>query len=115
MKDDPANPAGRAPTRDLFGHPQERSYLFATEMWKRFSFYGMRALLAFYMLDELLQPQHANNVIGLASFRTGLQAVIRPAGRPHVWTASHRHPRRVTHGVQTDVPVRPLPLIPGSG
>ena len=79
MKDHPANPAARAPARtDRFGHPVGLSYLFATEMWERFSFYGMRALLVLYMLDELLQPEHAGNVLGLASFRAGLEAVFGP-------------------------------------
>ncbi len=79
MQDDPADPVGPAPAQgDLFGHPRGLSYLFATEMWERFSFYGMRALLVLYMLDELLQPQHADNVIGLASFRAALEAVFGP-------------------------------------
>jgi proton-dependent oligopeptide transporter, POT family len=30
---------------DLFGHPRGLTFLFATEMWERFSYYGMRALL----------------------------------------------------------------------
>ncbi|HZD89233.1 MAG TPA: peptide MFS transporter [Pseudolabrys sp.] len=64
--------------RDRFGHPAGLSYLFATEMWERFSFYGMRALLVLYMLNELLQPQHASNVVGLASFRAGLEALFGP-------------------------------------
>ena len=34
---------------DLFGHPRGLAYLFATEMWERFSYYGMRALLTLYM------------------------------------------------------------------
>ena len=29
------------PAPDLFGHPRALSYLFATEMWERFSYYGM--------------------------------------------------------------------------
>ena len=28
-----------------FGHPRALGFLFATEMWERFSYYGMRALL----------------------------------------------------------------------
>src|SRR5581483_925760 len=33
----------------FFGHPIGLSTLFFTEMWERFSFYGMRALLVLYM------------------------------------------------------------------
>ncbi len=35
--------------RAFFGHPRGRSTLFFTEMWERFSYYGMRALLLLYM------------------------------------------------------------------
>ncbi len=34
-------------------------------MWERFSYYGMRALLVLYMVKYLLQPENAENVIGL--------------------------------------------------
>ena len=60
------NPA--APT-DLFGHPRGLTFLFATEMWERFSYYGMRALLVLYMVNYLLEPQRAGAVIGLVPFR----------------------------------------------
>jgi POT family proton-dependent oligopeptide transporter len=41
-----------APTPDtgFFGHPRGLSTLFFTEMWERFSYYGMRAFLIFYMV-----------------------------------------------------------------
>src|SRR5438309_9411656 len=32
-----------------FGHPRGLSTLFFTEMWERFSYYGMRAFLILYM------------------------------------------------------------------
>ncbi|MBM3725506.1 MAG: peptide MFS transporter [Acidobacteria bacterium] len=35
--------------RAFFGHPKGLSTLFFTEMWERFSYYGMRALLILYM------------------------------------------------------------------
>ena len=37
-----------------FGHPQGLYYLFFAELWERFSFYGMRALLVLYMTKQLL-------------------------------------------------------------
>ena len=49
----------------LFGHPKGLSFLFATEMWERFSYYGMRALLVLYMVDYLLKPATAGAVWGL--------------------------------------------------
>jgi POT family proton-dependent oligopeptide transporter len=33
--------------RSFFGHPSGLSTLFFTEMWERFSYYGMRAFLIF--------------------------------------------------------------------
>src|SRR5690554_6214938 len=38
---------GGEPT--FFGHPKGLSTLFFTEMWERFSYYGMRALLIIFM------------------------------------------------------------------
>ena len=35
--------------KELFGHPVGLYVLFFTEMWERFSFYGMKALLLFYL------------------------------------------------------------------
>ncbi|HIF22855.1 MAG TPA: MFS transporter, partial [Gemmatimonadetes bacterium] len=35
--------------RTFFGHPRGLSTLFFTEMWERFSYYGMRALLTLFM------------------------------------------------------------------
>ena len=53
-----------APARaaELFGHPKGLTVLFATEMWERFSYYGMRALLVLYMVKHLLQPGQAETV-----------------------------------------------------
>ncbi|BDS14838.1 peptide MFS transporter [Aureispira anguillae] len=43
-----------APTTTLFGHPKGLFYLFFAELWERFSFYGMKALLLLYMTQHLL-------------------------------------------------------------
>jgi proton-dependent oligopeptide transporter, POT family len=53
----------------LFGHPKGLAYLAFTEMWERFSYYGMTALLALYMTKQLLLPGHAEHVAGLAGLR----------------------------------------------
>jgi POT family proton-dependent oligopeptide transporter len=37
----------------FFGHPRGLSTLFFTEMWERFSFYGLRAILFLYMTTEI--------------------------------------------------------------
>ncbi|UZD23383.1 oligopeptide:H+ symporter [Algoriphagus halophytocola] len=39
----------------LFGHPKGLFYLFFAELWERFSFYGMRALLTLYMVDVIFE------------------------------------------------------------
>lgn len=39
--------------RAFFGHPVGLSTLFASEMWERFSYYGMRALLVLYLTATL--------------------------------------------------------------
>lgn len=51
------------------GHPKGLYYLSFTEMWERFSFYGMSALLTLYMVKELLLPANAAQVFGLAALR----------------------------------------------
>ena len=40
--------------KELFGHPTGLYTLFFAEMWERFSYYGMRALLLFYMIKGFL-------------------------------------------------------------
>ncbi len=39
----------------MFGHPKGLFYLFFAELWERFSFYGMRALLTLYMVNEIFK------------------------------------------------------------
>ena len=62
----------------MFGHPRGLTVLATTEMWERFSFYGMQALLMLYMTKYLLLPEHSRNVLGLAAFRSGLASVTGP-------------------------------------
>ncbi|MDH3784855.1 MAG: oligopeptide:H+ symporter, partial [Acidobacteriota bacterium] len=38
----------------FFGHPRGLATLFFTEMWERFSYYGMRALLALYLTAQII-------------------------------------------------------------
>lgn len=44
--------------RALLGHPRGLGLLFATEMWERFSFYGMRAILILYLVNRLQWDTH---------------------------------------------------------
>ncbi|WP_046181158.1 peptide MFS transporter [Domibacillus tundrae] len=41
------------PQRGFFGHPKGLFTLFFTEFWERFSYYGMRAILLYYMYYEV--------------------------------------------------------------
>ncbi len=48
-----------------FGQPKGLTILFLTQMWEQFSYYGMRALLVYYMTRQLLLGQeHASLVYG---------------------------------------------------
>ena len=48
---------------ELFGHPKGLFILFFTEMWERFSFYGMKALLIFYLTKYHLFADTAGNLL----------------------------------------------------
>ena len=57
-------PSGSAtPDRTYFGHPPGLFVLFFTEMWERFSYYGMRALLIFYLTKHWLYSDERASVI----------------------------------------------------
>ncbi|MDP5278995.1 peptide MFS transporter [Sphingomonas sp. DG1-23] len=50
-------------------HPKGLAFLAATELAERFSYYGMTGLLALYLVKQLLLPDHAGQVLGLAQLR----------------------------------------------
>jgi POT family proton-dependent oligopeptide transporter len=51
--------------RNWFGHPRGLSVLFLTEMWEMFSFFGMRALLVYYMTKHLdMEQEYASLIYG---------------------------------------------------
>ena len=64
----------------LFGHPRGLTFLFTTEMWERFSYYGMRSLLVLYMVKFVLLPENAGNVIGLGALRSFYETIFGPLG-----------------------------------
>ena len=49
--------------KTYFGHPPGLFVLFFTEMWERFSYYGMRALLIFYLTKHWLYSDERASVI----------------------------------------------------
>lgn len=71
-------------TDTFFGHPRGLATLFFTEMWERFSYYGMRALLILFMTAGPAagglgyDPTTAGAVYGLYTF--GVYALALPGG-----------------------------------
>jgi POT family proton-dependent oligopeptide transporter len=63
---DDAGTAAGAPRGGFFGHPRGLATLFFTEMWERFSYYGMRALLILYMTETV-----ANGGLGMEAEKAG--------------------------------------------
>ena len=54
-----------ADQKNWFGHPRQLARLFSIEMWERFGFYGMRALLVLYLVKHFLLEQYqANGIVG---------------------------------------------------
>lgn len=51
------------PPAQWFGQPRGLVVLFLTEMWEKFSFYGMKALLIYYMIRHLQFPQAEASLI----------------------------------------------------
>ena len=64
--------SGGKPARTLFGHPPGLTVLFTTQMWAEFSFFGLQALLVYYMTKQLGFPQAKSSLIygayGAAAF-----------------------------------------------
>jgi len=51
-------PSAASDEKTFMGHPRGLVTLFFTEMWERFSFYGMRALLVIYLTQHFLFSDH---------------------------------------------------------
>ncbi|MBX5484101.1 MAG: peptide MFS transporter [Myxococcaceae bacterium] len=74
-----AAPAHELPsTKTFLGHPVGLYVLFFTEMWERFSYYGMRALLVLYMTKYLFIDGHYQGVVGYTVIKGALEAVFGP-------------------------------------
>ena len=76
---DPLTDYPRPGTLDVsfFGHPRGLSTLFFTEMWERFSYYGMRAFLILYMVHVLgFDDRHAGSVYGTYTASVWAAAIV---------------------------------------
>jgi len=66
-----ASLAAAAPGRTLFGQPRGLATLFFTEMWERFTYYGMRGVLILYMVAAVsaggmgLDDRTASSIYGM--------------------------------------------------
>jgi POT family proton-dependent oligopeptide transporter len=80
------SPPGRAATlpgggRTILGHPVGLFVLFFTEMWERFSYYGMRSLLVLYMVNYLfIKPEVGREVLGFNAIKGSLESLFGPLG-----------------------------------
>ena len=64
-------------TGTWFGHPKGLFVLFFTEMWERFSYYGMRSLLVLYMVNYLfIHPDVGQRVLGFNAIKGALESVF---------------------------------------
>ncbi len=63
--------------RALFGHPRGLGLLFVAEMWERFSYYGMRAILILYLTQALhWSTARAANLYGTYTMMVFLTPLI---------------------------------------
>jgi POT family proton-dependent oligopeptide transporter len=81
MQQPEAAPTEGLKGRTILGHPAGLFVLFFTEMWERFSYYGMRSLLVLYMVDHLfLHPDVGQRVLGFSLVKGGLEGIFGPLG-----------------------------------
>ncbi|MFC4410462.1 peptide MFS transporter [Chungangia koreensis] len=70
------------PQKGFFGHPKGLFTLFFTEFWERFSYYGMRAILLYYMYYELnkgglgLDQATANSIMAIYGSLVYMSGII---------------------------------------
>jgi POT family proton-dependent oligopeptide transporter len=73
-----APPLGDAKSATFFGHPRGLFFLFSTELWERYAYYGMISLLTIYMVDYLFQPGHVEHVLGYYRIKSAVESVFGP-------------------------------------
>jgi len=62
----------------FLGHPRGLAWLCFTEVWERFSYYGMQVLLVLYLTHQLLRPGHIEHILGFGRFRAAIEAAYGP-------------------------------------
>jgi POT family proton-dependent oligopeptide transporter len=61
--------------RAFFGHPAGLGWLAFCELWERFSYYGMQALLVLYLTNYLFLPENIGHVAGIDAVRGAIENV----------------------------------------
>ncbi|MEU9773593.1 peptide MFS transporter [Streptomyces sp. NPDC047968] len=83
-KDSASTPGGE---KTFFGHPRGMATLFMTEMWERFSWYGMRGILVLYLVAGVLDgPMEDREALAAAIYGV-YNAVVYMAAMPGGWIA----------------------------
>lgn len=72
------NAAARRGDRAFLGHPAGLGWLAACELWERFSYYGMQALLVLYLSNYLFLPEHVGQVAGIDTLRSAIESLTGP-------------------------------------
>jgi len=62
----------------FLGHPSGLGWLSFCELWERFSFYGMQALLVLYLSNWLFLPQNIGHVAGMDAVRHAIESATGP-------------------------------------
>ncbi|MDI3409156.1 peptide MFS transporter [Streptomyces cavernicola] len=81
--------AGTAPgsEKTFFGHPRGLATLFMTEMWERFSWYGMRGILTLYLVAAVLDgPLEGRETLAAAIYGV-YNALVYMLAMPGGWVA----------------------------
>lgn len=64
--------------RAFFGHPAGLGWLAFCELWERFSYYGMQALLVLYLSNYLFLPENIGQIAGIHALRAAIESVTGP-------------------------------------
>ena len=99
--------------KTFFGHPRGLATLFMTEMWERFSFYGMRALLPLYLIAPRRHEHERATATAIYSvYMSMVYLLAMPGGwfgdrfwgpRKTVAVAGVRHHARPPHARPADL------------
>jgi POT family proton-dependent oligopeptide transporter len=73
--------------KTFFGHPRGLATLFFTEMWERFSYYGMRALLILFMTEKVTQGGLELDAVQAGAIYALYTSLVYLLGLPGGWIA----------------------------